>query len=284
MKFKFHPLFILLGLYFVISGRLLVMAGYFIAILAHELAHNRMAKWRGYNTGTITLMPYGGVMSVSDNYQGVDNIIIALAGPVFNFVVGLVMVAMWWLVPSMYSMTLDFCIANIMLGVVNLLPCYPLDGSKVIITLSSNKLITIKILKIITIIIGGALFVLGVVSMFFTPNPTLAIGGIFLIFGGVDKSENEELNYVSKSLCFVKNYQHGLRKCTILVSKDMPLFRGLSMLNSKELVDFGVVDDDGKILLNLTEQEFCNLCHNNELTTKICECIKYCNKIDKNSI
>ncbi len=260
------------------------MAGYFVAILAHELAHNRMAKWRGYNTGTITLMPYGGVMSVSDNYQGVDNIIIALAGPIFNFVVALVIVAMWWLVPSLYSVTLDFCIANVMLGVVNLFPCYPLDGSKVIITLSRNKLLVIKWLKIITLVLGILLFVGGLVLMFCYPNPTLAIGGIFLVFGGAEKSENEEINYVSKSMCFVKNYRHGLRKCTILVSEDMPLFRGLGMLNSKEMLDFEVVDSQGNFLYKLTEEEFGQLCQNNELSAQIGECAKTCNKIDKYSI
>jgi len=283
LKVKFHPLFILLIIYFIIAGKLLVMAGYFVAILAHELAHNRMAGWRGYNTGTITLMPYGGVMSVSDNYQGVDNIIIALAGPIFNFIVALVIVAMWWLVPSLYSVTLDFCIANTALGVVNLFPCYPLDGSKVVIALCRNKLRVIKCLRVVTVVMGGLLFVAGLVLMFFSPNPTLAIGGIFLVFGGAEKSENEEINYVSKSMCFVKNYQHGLRKCTILVSEDMPLFRALSMLNSKEMLDFEVVDNDGNFLYNLSEEEFGKLCQSCDLSSSVGECTKTCNKIDKYS-
>ena len=83
MKIKFHPLFFLLTGVLVVLGQFELLCGYLIGVVAHEIAHNRMAKIARLCNGRHHDMPYGGALETGENYSDSDNILIALSAPFF---------------------------------------------------------------------------------------------------------------------------------------------------------------------------------------------------------
>ena len=211
-------------------------------------------------------------MESGECYLGKDNIIISLAGPLFNFCVAICVVAVWWLIPASYAYTLDICIANVTMGAINLLPLYPLDGSRIVSALSKNKLRAVKIVKIVTLVSGLAIFGLGIASFFFAPNLSICVMGIFLFFGALSKSDAEATDCAVQTTFIFKNCRHGLRKTTFLISEEAQLFRCVALMNSREFVTFEVVDDEGKIVCTLSENQVRGLCSVVESDTPLKDC------------
>lgn len=148
------------------------------AITIHEVAHGWVANKRGDNTakirGRLTLNPikhidpvgtilvpfilyftgspflFGWAKPVPINFNALkypkkDMILVALAGPFSNFIMAL----LWSLIillalnvqsQLMVNMAQFGVIINLILGVFNLLPLPPLDGSRVISALLPNNL------------------------------------------------------------------------------------------------------------------------------------------------
>lgn len=147
-----------------IQGLAVMLPALIVAFTVHELSHGLMAYILGDETakrdGRLTLNPirhidpmgliciilfqFGWakpVMINTDNLKNpkVDMALIAFAGPLSNFVMGFFAMLAW--VPLNFNTNLpgwamstlmQFSWINILLGVFNLLPIPPLDGSKVI--------------------------------------------------------------------------------------------------------------------------------------------------------
>lgn len=271
MKIKLHPLFVLLALYFVLTDRAVMFGGYVLAVIAHEVAHSRAAEWRGYTLGTVTLMPYGGVIAGGDNYDARDGVIIALAAPVFNALCAVSVVALWWLVPESYFYTRDVCTANTAMCIVNLLPVYPLDGYRAVVSLAKNKLRAVRVMKIAGMVTGGVLAVLGVVSIWYEFNPTISVFGFFLIYEAVFGAGGERVPEAAANNKFCKNYRAGVDKRTILLYKDAPLVRVLTKVGRDSVSTFEVVDEAGKVLYELDEADVGVMCEECELSMTVDE-------------
>ena len=255
-------------------GQFRLLCGYLVSIVAHEVAHNRMAKLRGYAMGVITVMPYGGSLESGEDYNDGDNILIALSAPLFNLAVATFTVALWWLIPDVYNYTLELCFANLSLGLVNLLPLYPLDGSRVVISLVKNKLRAIKILKWLTIAIGGIMLVGGIVLIFFTFNITLPIFGLFLILSAIFTSKGQSYYHLANSRPFVKDYTQGLKEEIIYITGDSQLFKFLRYLGRDKICKFIVIDRDGDRVCEVEERTLEKLCMTHELSASILEALQ----------
>ena len=271
MKIKLHPLFVLLALYFVLTDRALMFGGYVLAILAHEVAHSRAAEWRGYTLGAVTLMPYGGVIAGGDNYDARDGVIIALAAPVFNALCAISVVALWWLVPSSYGYTRDVCAANISLCVVNLLPVYPLDGYRAVVSIVKNKTRAVKAMKACGVTVGVLLVATGVISVWYEFNPTIPLFGFFLIYEALFGADGEREITSSATNKFCKNYRAGVDKCCVLLYKDAPLTRLLTKVNRDSMTTFTVVDEAGRVLYELDEADVGVMLEECELSSTVDE-------------
>lgn len=274
MKIKLHPLFCLLAGVFLVLGQFELLCGYLVSIVAHEIAHNRMAKLRGYAMGVITIMPYGGSLESGDDYNDGDNILIALSAPLFNLAVASFIVALWWLIPDIYNYTRDLCIANLSLGLVNLLPLYPLDGSRVIISLTKKKTRAVKILKWLTVATGGIMLVGGIVLAFFTLNITLPIFGLFLILSGIITSKGQSFYHLANSRPFVKDYTQGLIEEVVYISGDSPLFKFLRYLGKDKICRFIIIDDNGGKVCAVEERTLEKLCMTHELSVSILDALQ----------
>jgi Zn-dependent protease/predicted transcriptional regulator len=119
----------------------LTAGAFLLSVLAHEVAHGVVARRRGIDVGPITLYFFGGSASFQlESDRPRDEAAIALAGPLASLVIGalLVLIALALYVtrepavePALV-IALLLAVLNLILGGVNLIPAYPLDGGRLI--------------------------------------------------------------------------------------------------------------------------------------------------------
>jgi stage IV sporulation protein FB len=139
IRFRFHPLFVLLMLCSMLTGRFLELATLFGIVLIHELGHVAAAKHFGWRVTEVQLLPFGGVAEVdeSGNVPARQEFWVALAGPLQNaWMIGFAWAMKTWGGgdPAWWDYFME---ANVWIGGFNLLPVLPLDGGKMLLALLS---------------------------------------------------------------------------------------------------------------------------------------------------
>ena len=85
-------------------------------------------------------MPYGAGLSFNQHFADEkDEILIAAAGPIFNFALAFFTISLWWIFPAIFDATEIFVYANIITGALNLFPAYPLDGGRILSSFLTSK-------------------------------------------------------------------------------------------------------------------------------------------------
>ena len=105
------------------------------SVLLHEAAHAVMARHYGYPVGAITLSFLGGATAVeSEARRPRDEFWIAVVGPLTSLAVGAVGLALLLLEPDglLLLAVRGLAGANLLVGVLNLVPGLPLDGGRVL--------------------------------------------------------------------------------------------------------------------------------------------------------
>jgi Zn-dependent protease/CBS domain-containing protein len=112
---------------------------YLASLLAHELAHSVVAVRRGVRVEGITLWLFGGVSRFSSESSSPGaQALITFVGPLTSLLLGAVFVLASIAVggganPGLVAATLAWLgYINILLGVFNLLPAFPLDGGRIL--------------------------------------------------------------------------------------------------------------------------------------------------------
>lgn len=124
----------------------------FVCVTLHELGHSLVARRLGIGVKDITLLPIGGVAQLETMPERpLYELLIALAGPAVNFLLalGLVlalafagsagyMLSLGYLSHvllgprSLLSLIVYLLVANLVLGLFNLIPAFPMDGGRVL--------------------------------------------------------------------------------------------------------------------------------------------------------
>ncbi len=267
MQLKVHPLFFSLALAVVLFGNALSFVWTVLALVLHECAHALMARLRGYVVKKMVLLPFGAMMSCEDSFDKTSSVLIGLAGPIFNLILALATLGVWWLFPSIYTVTYPFLYANLSLGLFNLLPIYPLDGSRVVLGFCKNKLRAIKGLRIAGMLASFAFLSLFVASFFFGLNFTYGVIAIFLFYASAFATNEETYSSVLESSC--KNYSLGVEKKTVYLSKDTPIARFYHHVSKTSQTTFEVVDERGVSLLTIDEKQLKEIALKNKLSLPI---------------
>lgn len=193
-KIPIHPSFLLLLFWFVLTNNFFSFLLFTVVVLTHEFGHYIVAKKCGYKLDYFYITPYGVSLNYKDkSFENRDEILIALAGPCTNFLLCVLVVTFWWILPEIYLFTSDFVYQSLMLGLFNLLPCYPLDGGRVFCGLLSTSMPRKNAVKIIcglNYFFSSVLMLLFIYSCFVNFNPTFLLSSVFLILGNID-SQNE---------------------------------------------------------------------------------------------
>lgn len=110
----------------------LIVGALILSVTLHEFGHIAAASFFGNSTRGITLTPIGGVAQLEHEAEGAgEEIVVALAGPAVSFALA-ALAALPLLVFGPSTVAMVFLQVNLMLGVFNLLPAYPMDGGRVL--------------------------------------------------------------------------------------------------------------------------------------------------------
>ena len=116
-----------------------VTAVLFIAsVLAHELGHAVVAQRLGVEVRRITLLVFGGIAELSgESDTARAELRIAVAGPIVSLIVAAIFLVLGYLASLADSVPLEapllyLGLSNLLLGLFNLIPGYPLDGGRIL--------------------------------------------------------------------------------------------------------------------------------------------------------
>lgn len=126
-----------------VLGLILTLA-LFVSVGLHELGHALVARGRGIHIKDITLMLFGGVAQLDEEFSHnpANEFAIALAGPAVSLGLGLgaLVFAQLMPVPDLYVVIFYLAWLNIVLAVFNLLPAFPTDGGRILRSLLARKM------------------------------------------------------------------------------------------------------------------------------------------------
>ena len=251
VKIKIKPSFYVFIVAAVVFRQGYFAATYAIAVLLHELSHYLVASKLFYHCNEIQLSIFGAVLygEFQDVTPG-DRVKIALAGPACNLILCVICSALWWIAPETYYYTEDFFFANISMALVNMLPCYPLDGGRVLTGLLEKKLDkrAVKVTKVLTVAVSLALFGVFVLSLF-TRHNLFNVGAFAVcLFSGIFATGKECYVRTAFSVNRARFLRKGMEKKTLVFSQNNKLSDVAKRMQGNFLYFLEVVDDDMQVV------------------------------------
>ena len=174
-----------------VGGILLV----FGSVILHELGPALTGRLFGVEVVDITLLPIGGLARmVSLPKAPMEEVLIAVAGPIVSLLLaGLALGGMalaggfgdWPNSPEeLIVMPLaGLFLVNVMLGIFNLLPAFPMDGGRILRGLMALFLPHVTATRIAAKLGQGLALLLVVFGLY--ANPWLSLIGVFIFFGAM---------------------------------------------------------------------------------------------------
>lgn len=273
-KLPVHPTFILLFLWFVLTKNIPAFFMFAGVVLTHELGHYIVAKKLGYKLDSFFIAPYGVSLNYKERaFDSRDEILIAMAGPAVNLCLSLITVSLWWIFPDVYNYTNSFVMQSTMLGLFNLLPCYPLDGGRIMVGLLQNytsRKKAVKLTNIFNYIFSFIILLLFFISCFIDFNPTLCLFGCFLIMGIIDSKY--ECKYQPIAL-FKKHNKNFSKPVFLTVDYSVSISRLLRHIEVNKMTIF-VVKLKGDKVIFLDEDRLKKLSLKYSITTTLGEIFK----------
>ncbi len=119
--------------YFLVSAGTTVL--FFVSLIIHELAHSYVALKFNYRVKKIKLFIFGGVTEMEEPKKATEEFFISIVGPI----VSLLLALFFYMASVMaeensyvFALTHYLYLINLILGLFNLLPGFPLDGGRVL--------------------------------------------------------------------------------------------------------------------------------------------------------
>lgn len=244
----------------VISGVGFILA-LFGCVLLHELGHALTARHYGLQTRHITLLPIGGVASMEGMPKDPrQEILVALAGPAVNLVIGIGLF-LWLSITrsdalgeglsfASGSFTERLMIVNFILAIFNLLPAFPMDGGRVLRAALALRMNHNQATQIAARIGQALALWLGFIGLLY--NPFLMFIALFVWIGATAEAGMEEIKTHMTGVTAAQVMLHDFQilspgdplsraiELTLLGSqKDFPVMQGTTMvgvLSQKQLL------------------------------------------------
>ncbi|MCU0641837.1 MAG: site-2 protease family protein [Candidatus Margulisbacteria bacterium] len=208
---------------------------FFVSILAHELSHAVVALRAGLPIHGITLFIFGGVAQLGEEPEnpGVE-LRMALAGPAMSFLLAALFYVLGQIMMQLGAplylakIALYLLTINVLLGVFNLLPGFPLDGGRVLRALLWQLTGNLRRATGIAAFGGKALAVTLMLAGIFLFFRSYYFNGLWYIFIGFFLLEAADASYRQVAL---KKLLSGVRvgqimtQNVITVPADLPLSR-----------------------------------------------------------
>lgn len=234
----------------------------FISIFLHEISHIVVAKRNGCKFNNFKIHIYGTNAEFIniDELSKKEKIQIYLAGPCMNLAIAFI----FFLVGLIINNSIIDKIININLSLLffNILPAYPLDGSRILETILSEKILYKKVNDIISkISYIIAMFLITITLIVFIYSKSLNVSLIVaaIIICLITKGEKKSAMYILMRNIFVK--RNKLLRNKYIENKSISVYYKLGLINVMAIIDknrfnsFYILDDDLKLLFIMHEDE-----------------------------
>ncbi|MGB2706042.1 MAG: site-2 protease family protein [Candidatus Omnitrophota bacterium] len=276
--------FLLLFLFLSMGFRwFFLIVAIFCFVILHELAHSLVAKKFGIKVNEITLLPIGGIASMSKMpdkpYQ---EFLISLAGPMLN--IGVVVIFFF---PLYYLLgpevlfhplsvkTLPLTIAhiywiNLILAAFNLIPAFPMDGGRILRSLLARRMgyrkatkIAVNFGHIFALIFGYFGLVQG--------HIILIIIAIFIYMA----ASSEELQVDIRETLKRFTIKDIISPKFLTLQKDATLAKVLELIFHSHQEDFPIVEGgDGRMIGFVTRKDIINGIHEHGTSASVTDIMR----------
>ena len=230
MRFFVHPLLILVGVVAFFYAATYFFLALLIAVVLHELAHAMVAKNFGAVARSITLTPFGGAVNIEARFLTPrQRCLVLLAGPFASLIWALFFGVIIWLFPVAFGFLEYLVVANFLVGIMNIVPIFPLDGGKALAMVVKPKYILVwsNVVFALLLVISLIKFNFGLIAF--------ALVALLQI-----NWEYHSSTYRDK-LCYSTTQKIGkFTKCAVLSSTT--LFTAYKMVDKKHPTEFVVTD------------------------------------------
>lgn len=143
-KIEIHPFCYIIAFISILIGYFKEFSIFTLIIVVHELGHSLVAYLLNWKIDKIIILPVGGLTKFKEslNKPIIEEFLIAIAGPIFQIIFYII-----------FRNKLDLFYFHYLIFIFNLIPIYPLDGSK-ILNLFLNKITSFKTSYLLTLYIS----------------------------------------------------------------------------------------------------------------------------------
>ena len=253
ISINIHVTFLLLLILFLSGGIkwLALMIGVFFFVTLHEICHSLVAKYYGIEVREITLLPIGGVASMSSMPEKPSQeFFISVVGPLFNLIV----VAVFYIPlkkllgtdvlfhrpfsTATWPLTLSYLYwINLILAIFNLIPAFPMDGGRVLRSLLAQRIGYQKATKVAVNL--GHIFALGFAYFGIVQFNIILIAIAIFIYVA---ASNEELQVDLKETLKKYRIKDILSADFFTVNSDTTLAKVMELIFHSHQEDFPVVE------------------------------------------
>jgi Zn-dependent protease len=233
----------------------------FVCVVLHEFGHALTAKYFGVNVPHITLLPIGGVAQLEHMpRKPMQEFLITIAGPAVNFALALLLLPIALLAVSLsvragtisttlpglwraaQSMSLTgFLVTlasmNVLLGIFNLLPAFPMDGGRILRALLALRLRYVQATRI-AVLVGRGMAILLALRGIFVGDIFLLLVAFFVYVGGRGELEAVEGRYILNDF----SARQAVNKDAHVLYTSEPISRAVDYIMTTYQGDFPVYD------------------------------------------
>jgi Zn-dependent protease/CBS domain-containing protein len=227
----------------------------FACVTLHEFGHSLVAMRYGAKVRDITLLPIGGMARMEDiPEEPRKELAVSLAGPVVNLVIAAVLIIIGAILNTQAIISLPhltdalqraewsgmfvyLAMANLLLGIFNLIPAFPMDGGRVLRALLAMRLgfnratfVAARVGQALALVFGLVAFVIG--------DWVLILIAIFVWLGASGEQQHTDQRGV---LGQVTVGQVMTRNPLILAASD-PIARAVELTMSSSQTEFPVIE------------------------------------------
>lgn len=241
----------LMGAVFGVVATLLL----FTSVTLHEFGHSLQALKLGIKVHDIILMPMGGLARLDEIPEDpVKEIRIAIAGPLVNFIIAGVLFVIGLLLNTQAIISLEelyssmgqvswngmlayLTMTNLLMGLFNLIPAYPMDGGRILRASLAKKMGRPKATNIAVNVGQGLAFLFGLWG-FINGSYTLVVIAIFVWIGAGQEGKDVAL----KNILSEMKVSQAMTLHPQVLKSNNSLSKAIDLTLSTSQSDFPVTD------------------------------------------
>ncbi|HEX5807185.1 MAG TPA: site-2 protease family protein [Anaerolineales bacterium] len=236
----------------------------FLSVTLHELGHSFQALKYGIKVHDITLLPMGGLAQMEEVPEDPNKELrIALAGPLVNFGIAALLIGIGALLNARALLPFEelaaslgavswsgllayLTYANLLLGIFNLIPAFPMDGGRVLRALLAKRMNHAKATKIAAQVGQGFALLMGLWGLL-SGSWTLMIIAVFIWMSAGQENQGTQIKH---TLGGTTVDQVMTRSPQVLKVND-PLSKAVELTLSTSQADFPVLEWNGNRVAGL---------------------------------